>query len=222
MPKSGYADLLLQMRPVWGGRWDEAGSTVIDYSGGGHDLTVTGGTRSAKVGPTRRVDAIDVAASGTVQYSGVPTAVVDNLTILAWVRVTTSSTNGCSISYVGNGASNGYGIYVDSTGTKIRVLCGNVAFVDFAAAPTYTVGADYFIVAQRIATTWSMLVNMQYQGTGGTTTPGVPTTTYTALGPAAGFAVTGGGIGTFDRVLSNGDIGQLYNAGLRDGLGVAA
>lgn len=217
MPPSRYADVLLRMRPVWGGRWDETGNTVVDYSGGGRDLTVSGGTRSAKVGPTRRVDAVAVAPSGTISYAGVATSVVDNFTTLGWARVTSAASTGSTFAYVGNSGTNGWGIYLDSTGLKIRMLAGNIAFVDFTAAPTFIVNADYFIVGQRIATTWSMWVNMVYQGTGGTVTPAAPSSAlYQVAAPGSGMALVVGGVATFDRVLSAADLGQLYNAGLRD------
>ena len=105
-----------------------SGITAADYSGGGNAVTLNGAGWSADRANTKFANSASLNSSGGFAKSDVlPTTKTDNITFSAWIK--------CNeigiwqrVVYIGNSASNGYGIYISNTG-YINILCGGVTWI---------------------------------------------------------------------------------------------
>ncbi|MBP7632601.1 discoidin domain-containing protein, partial [Candidatus Ozemobacteraceae bacterium] len=145
--------------PTFWYAFDEiSGTTAADSSEGLHPGALTGFSApgcwiSGRHGNGLNFDGID---------DHIPTAApavltaLNNITMAAWVKRTGSTGTNQMILVNGNTSTQGYALFIDSSGV-VKVVCGGVGFADSG----YSIVNDTWthLAAVRVAGTWKMFVN---------------------------------------------------------------
>lgn len=196
--------------------WEEqdASGNPVDSSGNGLDMTSISGSPSyRKIGPQGNDYGIETAGSQQFSRSTIST-VVNNLTIEMWLypEIITDIRQGVFLN--GNSASNGYGVYVDTSTLKYHVLICGVAFGAASTTPLVLNVWQHLVVVRRSGQ-WEYWRNGVQDATNpGTTAPNTPSGGSTAIGNpfSASMQAAQAYVAFYETALSSTRIAAHYNA----------
>lgn len=154
-------------------------------SANGLNITSTAGAPTYHSGGVPALGDFSILYNGGDSHtrSSVVSTVTDNLTFEGWIKPISIGANDQVLFYLGNGGSNGWGVFIDSN-AKIQALCGGVGFLANSVASLSATLFTHIVVVRR-ATVWEYYLNgVLDTANAGTTTPGAPSGT-TAWGSAA-------------------------------------
>lgn len=205
-------------------RWDFdecTGTTVTDSSGMGNNGSLTAGVAFSTNTPNNQGCSLSFNGSGSVTFAAPPTAATTNVTITAWVYLSSVSLRGAFVhngSLVGGGDGFALGVggtNFDTYGNHLILLGDAVAWRDSGA----NIGIGWHHVAiTKDASTWQFYLDGSIVGAKASLTPLVPTGG-AALGMDTAtyprnFTGNLDDVRIYNRTLLSKDIHQMYVQGL--------